>query len=107
MNRILGLDIGKTWLDACFYSQEAKSVYKRFRNDEQGHKELIDYLDQVAVKIIVCEPTGGYERAICEKLYAANVHIHQVNTYTFSSFSKSLDHCKTDKHDGVPRRPPF
>ena len=99
MNTILGLDVGKKWLDACFYKEGTKPLYTRFSNDTLGHKALLAYLDEVSVNLIVCEPTGGYERAICEQLHYNNVPIHQVETYKFSAFSKSMDNCKTDKHD--------
>lgn len=96
---ILGVDIGKTWLDICHYRQNSKPLYGRFRNDKQGHKQLIDYLAQAPVKLVVCEPTGGYERSICQEFYHKNIPVHQVNTYNFSAFSKSIDRCKTDKRD--------
>lgn len=100
MNAILGLDVGKTWLDACFYeNEETKPVYKRFQNDDKGHNELIDYLVHKPVNLIVCEPTGGYERTICEQFYDRNIAVHLVETYKFKAFSKSMDRWKTDKHD--------
>lgn len=100
MNTILGIDVGKKWLDVCsYYNQETKPLYQRFLNDDNGHKELIDYLDQQPVKLVVCEPTGGYERIICQHLYTRHIPIHQVDTYTFHLFRKSVAKYKTDKHD--------
>lgn len=99
MNTILGLDVSKEWLDACFYEADHKPVYHRFINDPTGHNKLIDYLTASPVKLVVCEPTGGYERTICEQFYASNIRVHQVDTCRFSAFSKSMDRCKTDKHD--------
>ena len=80
-------------------NSETKPIYQKFSNDDKGHKALINYLNQLPVKLIVCEPTGGYEKAICEKFYDKAIPVHQVNTYTFSAFSRSLSKCKTDKHD--------
>jgi transposase len=76
-----------------------KPQYHRFANDLVGHKELIKLAKEQDVKLIVCEPTGGYEAEICRKLYSQSQHIHKVNTYSFNSFSKSVNLCKTDRKD--------
>lgn len=76
-----------------------KPVYHRFLNDELGHEKFTKLIKEEQVKLIVCEPTGGYEAEICQKLYNGGQQIHKVNTYSFNSFSKSVNFCKTDKHD--------
>ena len=99
MNKIIGLDVSKKWLDVCVYVSNSKPIYHRFANDELGHEELIKLAKDQEIELIVCEPTGGYEAEICQELYSNGQRIHKVNTYNFNSFSKSVNFCKTDKHD--------
>lgn len=47
----------------------------------------------------MCEPAGGYEAEICQKLYNNKQQVHKVNTYSFNSLSKSVNSRKTDKND--------
>ncbi|WP_425360965.1 IS110 family transposase [Candidatus Tisiphia endosymbiont of Stenodema calcarata] len=99
MSKIIGLDVSKKWLDICLYESNNKPIYNRFSNDKLGHEELIKLIKEQEIKIIVCEPTGGYEAEICQELYNNKQQIHKVNTYSFNSFSKSVNLCKTDKKD--------
>ncbi|WP_341750404.1 IS110 family transposase [Candidatus Tisiphia endosymbiont of Sialis lutaria] len=99
MSKIIGLDVSKKWLDICLYESNNNSIYYRFPNDKLGHQELIELIKDQEIKLIVCEPTGGYEAEICQKLYNNKQQIHKVNTYSFNSFSKSVNLCKTDKKD--------
>jgi transposase len=86
-------------LDACVYVSNNKPIYQRFANDNLGHEEFIKLTKNQGIELIVCEPTGGYEAEICQKLYSNGQRIHKVNTYNFNSFSKSVNFCKTDKQD--------
>ena len=99
MNKIIGLDVSKNWLDICVYNTSDKPKYHRFANDAVGHEEMIKLAKEQEIKLIICEPTGGYEAEICQKLYNNKQQIHKVNTYSFNSFSKSVNFCKTDKQD--------
>ncbi|WP_410521502.1 IS110 family transposase [Candidatus Tisiphia endosymbiont of Metellina segmentata] len=60
---------------------------------------MIKLAKEQEIKLIICEPTGGYEAEICQKLDNNNQQIHKVNTYSFNSFSKSVNLCKTDRKD--------
>ncbi|WP_341752137.1 transposase [Candidatus Tisiphia endosymbiont of Piscicola geometra] len=99
MNKIIGLDVSKNWLDICVYNTRDKPKYHRFANDATGHEEMIKLAKEQEIKLIICEPTGGYEAEICQKLDNNNQQIHKVNTYSFNSFSKSVNLCKTDRKD--------
>ena len=99
MNKIIGLDVSKNCLDICVYNTSDKPKYHRFANDAVGHEEMIKLAKEQEIKLIICEPTGGYEAEICQKLYNNKQQIHKVNTYSFNSFSKSVNFCKTDKQD--------
>jgi transposase len=99
MDKIVGLDVSKKWLDICIYMPNNKPIYHRFLNEQSGHEEFINLIKEQEVTLIVCEPTGGYEAEICQKLYNDKQQVHRVNTYSFNSFSKSVNFCKTDKQD--------
>ncbi|WP_417905493.1 hypothetical protein [Candidatus Tisiphia endosymbiont of Micropterix aruncella] len=68
MNKIIGLDVSKKWLDICVYMPNNKPIYHRFANDNLGHEEFIKLTKNQEIELIVCEPTGGYEAEICQKL---------------------------------------
>lgn len=100
MKKIIGIDVGKARLDVCVYFENENPEYVHFSNDAVGHERLIDFLSKEGpIHLVVCEPTGGYEASICEKLFKEGYLIHKVNTYSFSSFSKSVNLCKTDQKD--------
>ena len=55
----LGVDIAKAYLDAAIGNEK-----RRFSNDAVGHRELINWIKQIAGPVqVICEPSGGYERA--------------------------------------------
>lgn len=99
MDKIIGLDVSKTSLDICIYVSNEKPVHHRFANTAIGQNQLIELLARDAVKLVICEPTGGYESAICQQLFEKGYAIHKVNTYIFSSFCKSVNLCKTDQQN--------
>ncbi|MDN3030130.1 MAG: hypothetical protein QMO91_02015 [Candidatus Tisiphia sp.] len=86
MSKIIGLDVSKKWLDICLYESNNKPIYNRFSNDKLGHEELIKLIKEQKIKIIVCEPTGGYEAEICQELYNSP-YAQVANLYKFCSSS--------------------
>jgi transposase len=95
---LLPTDVSKNWLDICIYSTIKNPIYNRYSNDESGHAKFLDSLKDERIKLLVCEPTGGYEQLICQKL-SGIYSIHRVNTYSFKLFAKSINLSKTDKED--------
>ena len=58
----LGVDIAKAYLDAAIGNEK-----RRFSNDGVGHRELINWIKQIAGPVqVICEPSGGYERAFVQ-----------------------------------------
>lgn len=98
MSYFIGLDISKKWIDVCFLIEEEKS-FKRFENKENGHNLLLEELADKKVTLIVCEPTGGYERIISQALWEKIYTVCLVNTIAFSNFAKSVHLAKTDRLD--------
>jgi transposase len=99
MSIYIGLDISKSALDVCVLkSKEDYKTYK-FSNDAKGHQLLLEVLSGLEVKLVVCEPTGGYEKSICQFLHQQGYPIHRVHTLAFHGFAQSLGLGKNDRLD--------
>jgi len=98
MRYFIGLDISKLSVDACFL-EEGERTYRCYKNNYEGHTQLLESLDSKEKSLIVCEPTGGYEKKIVERLQQQGYPVHLVNTVSFANFSKSIHTCKTDRLD--------
>ena len=60
----VGLDISKARLEYTLDERRTASV----RNDAAGHARLTDSLQSRAPVRVICEATGGYERAVVAAL---------------------------------------
>ncbi len=90
----VGIDVSKENLDCDWGS------YRRFENTPSGVKSIIKQLKKLAVKLVVVESTGGYERALLEALWDAKIPVSHVNPRKTKAFADSLgQHAKTDKLD--------
>lgn len=100
MSSIIGLDIGKHLIDVCVLTESAKS-FSQVKNNHEGVKQLLGVLKKLNVELIICEPTGGYEKKVCLCLTQVGYQVHRVNSYAFSHFARSVNLCKTDKQDSA------
>lgn len=94
--RLIGVDIGKSWLDAAV---EGAEPVQRYSNDAAGIAALIEKLD-TAWDIVVFERCGGWERkleaALANKTVAwAVVHSQPVKAFRTAQGIKA----KTDRID--------
>ena len=63
----MGVDIAKAYLDAAIGNEK-----RRFANDALGHRELIKWVKQLSAAVqVICESSGGYERALVQGLARA------------------------------------
>src|ERR1041385_546066 len=69
-----GLDISKAELHLHLHSQQ-----HLFPNTAAGHRQLLKRLRTVPGAHVVCEATGGYERAIVAALQAAEIPVSVLN----------------------------
>ena len=60
MDRVAGIDVGKASLDVSLVG----GPVRQFANTAEGRRPLLQWLGQEDVTRAVCEPTGGYERAL-------------------------------------------
>lgn len=93
----VGMDVSKAWLDVGVHEQ--KDVW-RVSNDEAGIRELVKKLKQLKPKLIVLEPTGGFEMLVVAELSQAGLPVAVVNAKRVRDFAKSIGQmAKTDKWD--------
>lgn len=92
----LGVDIAKSYLDAAMGTEK-----RRFSNDTIGHRELIKWVKQLKAPVqVICESSGGYERALVQRLARAGVQISLVQANRVRQFARAAGIlAKTDRID--------
>ena len=92
----LGVDIAKAYLDTAIGNEKS-----RFSNDAPGHRQLINWIKQMPAKVqVICEPSGGYERASVRALVGAQLKISLVPANRVRQFARAKGIlAKTDRID--------
>lgn len=97
MEIFVGIDVSKAWLDEAVY--EHKEV-NRFSNNEVGIASLVRVLKKLKPKLIVLEPTGGFEILVVAELSRAGLPVAVINGKRVRDFAKATGQiAKTDKLD--------
>ena len=96
MKVVAGIDVGKASLDV---SVSAGAV-RRFDNTAEGLTALVAWLDGAGTTDAVCEPTGGYERALVRRVQQTAVSIHVAHPTRVRHFAQAAGYqAKTDELD--------
>jgi len=92
----LGVDIAKSYLDGAIENEK-----RRFTNERIGHRELIKWVKQVKTPVqVICESSGGSERALVQALTRARVKISLVQANRVRQFARAAGIlAKTDRID--------
>src|SRR5262249_41951190 len=92
----LGVDIAKSYLDAAIGNEK-----RRFANDRVGHRELIKWIKQIKASVqVICESSGGYERALVQALVGAQLKVSLVQANRVRQFARAAGmFAKTDRID--------
>ena len=92
----MGVDIAKAYLDAAIGNEK-----RRFANDALGHQELIKWVKQLSAAVqVICESSGGYERALVQALARARIKISLVQANRVRQFARAAGIlAKTDRID--------
>lgn len=92
----LGIDIAKHDLDAAMGSEK-----RRFPNEAIGHRQLIGWIKQMEGTVqVICEPSGGYERALVRALVGAQLKVSLVPANRVRQFARAAGIlAKTDRID--------
>ena len=95
----IGIDVSKDELMVGSYPGGA--TFKK-PNNEKGRAEITEILATIKPPRVVLEASGGYERAILDALYAAEVPVARVNPRKTSQFGQGVGGpAKTDPLDSV------
>lgn len=98
MEKIVGIDVSKDWLDVHVLVTGATS---RFANDHAGVDELIGWIG-AGIDVAALEATGRFESLCVAALTAAGVPVIVVNPAQVRSFAASLGkRAKTDAIDAA------
>jgi len=97
-----GVDISKDMLDVSVIGRDPW----RSANSAAGIAQLIKALASLPVPVqVICEPSGGYERALLEALWAAGIAVSLVNAARVRSFARAQGLlAKTDAIDAAVLR---
>lgn len=89
MNRIIGIDVSKSTLDAAF--EEAGQQHHRvFPNAEHGFHQLLKWSKQRGRKLIFCmEATGAYSTDLADFLHQRGFCVYIENAKLIKSFRES------------------
>lgn len=92
----VGIDVAKKTLEVASTGGKTLSV----PNNEEGHKDIGEFLEELDPVIVVLEATGGYELPVVEYLAARAVPVAVVNPKQVRDFAKAIGRlAKTDKID--------
>lgn len=93
----IGVDISKATLDV--YDLSNQRAYE-FKNDSDGINALGEYLLTLSDIAVVCEATGGYERAMALRLHQLGIRVSIVNPRAVRDLAKGMGKlAKTDALD--------
>lgn len=80
-----GVDIAKSYLDAAIGKEK-----RRVPNDMTGHGQLIRWIKQLGSEVqVICEPSGGYERALVRALVKAQIKVSLVPANRVRQFARA------------------
>jgi transposase len=94
----LGIDIAKLSLD---FSPHPALTLRQGPNDATGHRRLITRLRRHPHPVhVICEATGGYERALLQALHQAEIPVSLLNPRLVRDFARAKGLlAKTDRLD--------
>lgn len=95
---LVGIDVGKTWLDVAWLTAETSQT-TRVANTPEGITELVTTLVPPPT-LIVLEATGAYHRPLLAALLTAKLPVAVINPAQLKAFRQTrLGRQKTDRAD--------
>lgn len=99
MERFVGIDVSKAWLDVAERPREATW---RVANDPDGWQALVTHCASDPPPLIVLEASGGYEAGVVRALAGAGLTPVVANPLSTRRFAQSLGRrAKTDRIDAL------
>ena len=94
---MVGIDVAKATLEV---AREGHQATFQVANDDRGQSQLVRLLDRVQPALVVLEASGGYEQALLDRLWCAQVPVVRVNPRQARAFARSTGQlAKTDTID--------
>lgn len=95
----VGMDIAKATLDLHAPTSPGPRS-RQFANGPAGHRALVRWLQGLGSGHVVCEASGGYERAVVTALQQASIAVSVVNPRQARDFARAQGRlAKTDRLD--------
>src|SRR5688572_12691702 len=95
----VGIDVSKDRLDVAMLGEER--VWQ-VNNTQEGMAHLVQQMQALQPELIVVEATGGYQRAVVERLFLAGLAVAVVNPARVRQFARASGlMAKTDKLDAL------
>ena len=96
MKVVAGIDVGKAQLDVSV----AEGPVRGFANNTTSITALVRWLQRAGVTVVVCEPTGGYERQVVHRLQATPLPVVVAHPNKVRAFARACgEEAKTDRLD--------
>jgi transposase len=93
----VGIDVSKDRLDVAVLGEREE---KQVDNTSQGIAQFVAWMQALQPELIVVEATGGYQRAVVEALFWADLAVAVVNPARVRQFARACGLlAKTDKLD--------
>jgi len=81
----VGLDLAKAYLDLAWTTQR-----KRLCNAAAGRSQLLKWLGPIASQVdVICEASGGYERAVIQALQRRGIDVSLVQANRVRQFARA------------------
>jgi transposase len=97
----VGMDVAKATLDL-YAPLAAQARSRQFANTTAGQRALVRWAQGLGSIHIVCEATGGYERAAVDALQAVGLIVSVVNARQVRDFARATGRlAKTDRLDAT------
>ena len=86
--RVIGVNVSKDKLDVC---DAAGKIKKEVKNSIKAIvKSIVKKIDLPAQTFVVCEATGGYERALVKALHEAGIPVCVANPFQVRQFGRGI-----------------
>ena len=93
---VAGVDVGKATLVAALRT----GVAREFANTPAGRQQLLAWLEQRKADLVVCDPSGGYEKGLVRGLHQAQRAVSLVAPGRARAYAKAMGQAaKTDPLD--------
>jgi transposase len=98
-NLTIGIDLASDKADLCAITAEEK-VHLQLTCPQKDYAKLVRRLKKLDPALIVLEPTGGYEKDLLARLFAAGLPVRVVHANHARAFASALGQlAKTDRVD--------